>query len=134
MSRYCIDTSAYSHFKRGEPDVVEIISRAHWLGTPAIVLGELRTGFLVGSRAEQNEQELQRFLNHPNVEVLVVDSEISRVYAEIMLDLRKVGTPLPTNDVWIAATAAREGATVLTYDAHFESIRRVGSKILKRDL
>jgi predicted nucleic acid-binding protein len=130
MRRYCLDTSAYSHFKRGVPGVVDIISRAHWLGAPAIVLGELRTGFLAGSRSEQNEQELQRFLSHPNVEVLVVDSETSQIYAEIMLELRTAGTPLPSNDVWIAAAAVREGATILTYDAHFESIRRVGSKIM----
>jgi tRNA(fMet)-specific endonuclease VapC len=47
-----------------------------------------------------------------------------------MVALRKAGTHIPTNDVWIAALAARDGATVLTYDQHFQLIHRVGAKIL----
>ncbi len=132
MSRLCLDTSAYSNFKRGEARAVQLISRAGWLGVPTVVLGELRTGFLVGHRKARNEAELQRFLDDSSVEVLVVDNEAACIYAEIMLALRKAGTPLPTNDVWIAAVAAREDATVLTYDAHFGSIARVGSQVLRR--
>jgi tRNA(fMet)-specific endonuclease VapC len=130
MSRICLDTSAYSHFKRGAPAAVESVTRARWVGVPTIVLGELRTGFLLGQECERNERELSLFLNHPAVEVLDVDAEAARQYAEIMASLCRAGTPLPTNDVWIAAISVREGATVLTYDAHFESIRRVGCRIL----
>jgi tRNA(fMet)-specific endonuclease VapC len=60
----------------------------------------------------------------------VADAEASRHYAEIVVDLRRAGTPIPTNDVWIAAIAAREGALVVTYDPHFERIARVGSVVL----
>ena len=52
------------------------------------------------------------------------------IYADIILDLKKAGTPLPANDIWIAAVAVRHGATVLTYDQHFLSIARVGATIL----
>lgn len=130
MSRYCLDTSAYSHFKRGESQVVDLIDRADWLGVPAIVLGELRLGFLRGSRPEANQAELDAFLAHPLVEELRVDREVSHIYAEIVVSLYKAGTPLPTNDIWIAANAARAGATVITYDRHFRSIQRVGSIVL----
>lgn len=130
MSRYCLDTSAYSHFKRGDEQVAQLLDRAEWLGLPATVLGELRAGFLLGGRREQNEAELRDFLSNPVVRELAVDGEASRHYAEIVVELRRAGTPIPTNDIWIAATAACEGALVVTYDPHFERIARVGSVIL----
>jgi tRNA(fMet)-specific endonuclease VapC len=133
MSRYCLDTSAYSHFRRGDSHVTDLLDRAKWVGVPAIALGELRVGFLLGGRRERNESELQEFLANPVVEVLEVDAEATRHYAEIVVDLRRAGTPIPTNDVWIAATAAREGALVLTYDEHFEKISRVGSVVLGKN-
>jgi tRNA(fMet)-specific endonuclease VapC len=129
VSRYCLDTSAYSRFQRGDRDVVELIDRAEWIGMPAVTLGELRTGFLLGRRRAQNEADLGEFLASPVVTELTVDGEVSRHYAEIVVDLRRAGTPVPTNDIWIAATAARAGALVLTADAHFELIHRVGSVI-----
>lgn len=98
---------------------------------PSIVLGELWIGFRLGGRLEQNERELREFLVNPVVEQLIVDRDVARIYADIVVDLRKAGTPLPTNDIWIAAVAARAGATVLTYDAHFGAIARVGSLLLK---
>ncbi|MBN1566221.1 MAG: type II toxin-antitoxin system VapC family toxin [Acidobacteria bacterium] len=130
MNRICLDTSAYSHFRRGDSSVVEMIGRARWVGIPSVVLGELRTGFLLGRQAAKNEDELRQFLHHPLVEVLDVDDDAARIYADIMVALRKAGTPVPTNDIWVAAVSARDGATVLTYDEHFRLIHRVGSTIL----
>ena len=130
MSRYCLDTSAYSQFKRGDAQVVDLIDAAEWIGVPAIVLGELRFGFRGGRQRARNESELRQFLDHRLVEVLPVDEAVASAYAEILAQLRDAGRPLPTNDLWIAATAARAGAPVLTYDAHFASISRVGSLVL----
>ena len=132
MSRYCLDTSAYSQFMRGDPSAVEHIDGAEWLGFPAIVLGELWMGFLSGARTRENERELDEFLANPVVEELIVDHAVARVFGEIVESLRAAGTPLPTNDIWIAATAARAGATVLTYDDHFERIPRVGCLVLEQ--
>jgi tRNA(fMet)-specific endonuclease VapC len=126
MSAYCLDTSAYSNFQRGHDELTSLIDRADWIGIPTMTMGELRTGFLLGGRRARNESELDEFLANPVVEVLEVDAEASRHYAEIVADLRRAGTPLPTTDIWIAATAARHGATVLTCDEHFEHIARVG--------
>lgn len=128
--RFCLDTSAYSHFKRGDPRVVDLIDRADWLGVPVIVLGELAVGFRQGGRRDANEADLERFVANPAVEVLPVNEDVVDLYADIVLDLKRAGTPLPANDIWIAAVAARHGATVLTYDAHFGSIARVGATIL----
>ncbi len=131
MSRYCLDTSAYSHLKRGHQGVLDVIDRAEWIGLPTITLGELRTGFLMGGRRQDNERELLDFLSHPVVEVVPVDAEVSHHFAEIVADLRRAGAPVPTNDVWIAASAARVGCLVLTFDRHFDAIARVGSVVLE---
>lgn len=130
MSRICLDTSAYSHFKRGEPAVVEVITSARDICVPAIVLGELRTGFRLGRRRLENEKQLQKFLAHGSVRVVAVDEEVASIYADVVIDLRAAGTPVPTNDMWIAASAIREAATVVTYDGHFRAIQRAGTWIL----
>jgi len=79
LSRICLDTSAYSRFKRGRDDVTEVVSSARIVGVPVIVLGELRTGFRLGRQAERNERELDAFLAHPVVRVLEVDEEARRL-------------------------------------------------------
>ena len=129
--RLCVDTSAYSHFKRGDQAAVEAFAGARELGLPAIVLGELRAGFGVGRRRQRNEDELRELLTHPLVRVLEVDAHAAEHYAEIYVQLRRAGTPVPTNDLWIAALAAREGMPVLTYDARFERIARIGTRVLR---
>lgn len=131
MMRVCLDTSGYSRFKRGDREVVDILTSAREVLIPVIVLGELRTGFRLGRHDERNEAELLRFLSNPVVRILDVDDEASSHYADIVAGLRRSGTPVPTNDIWIAALAAREGATVVTYDEHFGSIGRIGARILK---
>lgn len=131
MSSYCLDTSAYSNFRRGNEEVAALLDRAELVGVSTIALGELRTGFALGGRRKRNEAELDAFLDNPVVEVLLVDPETSRHYAEIVAELRKAGTPLPTNDIWIAASASRSGTTVLTCDDHFERIGRVGSVVIE---
>lgn len=128
--RLCLDTSAYSHFKRGDAQVVDLIDRADWIGVPVVVLGELEVGFRQGRRIAENQAELQEFLASPLVDVLSVTDDIVGAYADIVLDLKKAGTPLPANDIWIAALAVRHGAPVLTYDTHFRSVARVGTTIL----
>lgn len=104
---------------------------AEWLGVPTIVLGELEAGFRLGQSAQRNLDELERFLAHPVVKELPVDREVARVCGEIVAVLRRKGTPIPTNDVWIAACTARWGATLLTYDAHFQAVDRIGVLLLE---
>jgi predicted nucleic acid-binding protein len=130
LSRYCLDTSAYSNFKRGDPQIVDLIDRAEWLGIPSVTLGEIWVGFLGGGRLAKNQVELDEFLSSSQVEELSIDQEIGRIYAEMVVTLRRAGTPVPSNDVWIAAAAVRAGAPVLTYDPHFELIQQVRSIII----
>ena len=128
--RLCLDTSAYSNFRRGEPRVVGHMDRASWIGVPSVVVGELWAGFLLGTRTDENIGDLGEFLHHPVVEALSINEDVARIYGEIFVDLRSTGRPLPTNDIWIAATAVLAGASVLTFDAHFRDIARVGALVL----
>lgn len=130
MTRLCLDTSAYSNFRRGEPRVVDHMDRAEWIGVPSVVVGELCAGFLLGTRADENRRELSELLDHPVVEILAITEDVALIYGEIVVDLRHRGRPLPTNDIWIAATAARAGASILTFDRHFRDITRVGALVL----
>ena len=130
MSRYCLDTVAYSHFKRGESRIADLLDRAVWIGVPVVVLGELFAGFEQGSSRSRNLAQLDEFLSAPVVEVLPVDRDVAETFGEIIADLRRQGRPIPVNDIWIAATCARAGATLITWDAHFRSISRVSALIL----
>ena len=130
MSRYCLDTVAYSHFKRGKSEIVNLLDRADWIGVPVIVIGELCAGFARGSRVNQNLLELDEFLASPVVEVLPIERNTATIFGEIVAELRSQGRPIPTNDIWIAATCASAGATLLTFDGHFRSIPRIGLRIL----
>ena len=130
MTRLCLDTSAYSNFLRGHAEVADFVDSAEWIGVPSVVIGELWTGILLGTRHAENIRQLDEFLNQSVVEVVPIDEEVAHIYGDIVVELRHKGRPLPTNDVWIAATAARAGGTILTFDRHFQEITRVGSLIL----
>lgn len=131
MSRYCLDTSAYSHFQKGHAEVTQLIDEADWLGMPSVVLGELWMGFNLGSILAKNQRVLESFLASPFVEEIDVSDGVARNYGEIAAELRRAGTPMPTNDIWIAACAATTGSIVLTFDEHFRIITRIGSIVLK---
>ena len=107
-----------------------MLDSAEWIGIPVIVIGELCAGFAKGSRLQRNLEELDEFLALPAVEVLPVDRQIGELFGEMIDGLRRIGHPVPVNDVWIAATCARAGATLLTWDAHFRWIPRVGTMVL----
>jgi tRNA(fMet)-specific endonuclease VapC len=122
MTAVAVDSNAYSAFRNGHPDAVEIFSRADYLIAPAIVIGELRSGFAAGSRAAINERELTRFLASPRVSVQDVDERVATVYATVYLQLRLAGKPVPTNDMWIAASALVAGVALVTFDTHFRHV------------
>lgn len=129
--RLCCDTSAYSAFKRGHSGALDFLQRAERIVVPAVVLGELLTGFRLGLRQRENREELDRFFESPRVKVASVDEETAHRYAEIVTFLRRAGTPIPTNDVWIAATAMQHGLRVLTADEHFAHLPQVSTELLE---
>jgi predicted nucleic acid-binding protein len=126
----CLDTSAYSFFRRGHPGVVNIVQTAAQVSLSVVVIGELLAGFRQGTKLADNERALRTFLASPRVRVLVVDATTADRYSEIETYLRQQGTPLPTNDVWIAANAMQHGLQVVTLDKHFAKMPQVSTIVL----
>jgi tRNA(fMet)-specific endonuclease VapC len=125
VSRVLVDTSAYAAFLRDQPAVRAAVQQASEIFLNAIVLGELRSGFLKGGRAKQNEARLQQFLASSRCTVLVIDIDTAERYAVIHDYLRREGTPVSPNDLWIAASAAQHGLRLLTLDGDFARIPHV---------
>ncbi len=122
MRRALIDTNIYSLAMRGEASVLDRLQQLDEIGFTVVSLGELLVGFRGGSREAQNRLELSRFLDSSRVRVLKIDEETADFYAAIVLALKRAGTPIPTNDIWIAALAQRHGLPIYTKDAHFEAV------------
>lgn len=117
-----LDTNAYSSFKRGNPEIVETVARAETILLPTIVLGELRSGFRAGKREAENLAELEAFLAGPRVHVHPLGEETAIFYAEVYVALRAAGKPIPSNDLWIAASALETGSILISSDAHFDNV------------
>jgi len=118
--RLALDTNRYTDLCRGNLAVVETIERADEVWLPFVVLGELRAGFAVGSQGSRNEAILRRFLLKPRVGVLYADEQTTHHYASLYRQLRKQGTPIPTNDMWIAALVLQHSLVLFARDAHFD--------------
>lgn len=122
MKRILVDTNVYAAFKRNDATVVATFRAVEYIGVNIVVLGELFSGFRGGSKELQNKKELEEFLDSPRVDAIALDEETAEFYAGIYWDLRKKGTPIPTNDIWIAASAMRHGLSLFTYDEHFDNV------------
>jgi tRNA(fMet)-specific endonuclease VapC len=122
MRRALIDTNIYSLAMRGDPGVLERLQRLDDIGFSVVSLGELLAGFRGGNREAHNRAELDRFLASPRVRLLGMDGETADFYASIVQGLKRAGTPIPTNDIWIAALALRHGLPLYTRDAHFGAV------------
>lgn len=122
MTAAAIDTNVYSEFMRGSSGAVMAIRATGEIYLPLIVLGELLAGFAAGARPTKNRDELARFMASPRVSVLEPDERTARHYAEIYAALRARGTPIPTNDLWIAALARQHRVSLLTHDRHFAAV------------
>ncbi len=122
MSRVLVDTNIYSLAMRGDAEVVEALRRIDGIFISAVSLGELYAGFRAGRREMENRQELSRFLDSPRVTFLAIDDETAEFYAETLIRLRAQGTPIPTNDIWIAAVAFQHGLKLFTRDQHFRHV------------
>ncbi|MBM3792372.1 MAG: type II toxin-antitoxin system VapC family toxin [Acidobacteria bacterium] len=118
--RIAVDTNRYRDFCAGLPEAVEQLARAEKVFMPFVTLAELRAGFLCGNLSRKNESVLVRFLGRPRVGLLYPDEDTTHHYARIFAQLRSQGTPIPTNDIWIAALVAQHDLLLYSRDRHFD--------------
>jgi predicted nucleic acid-binding protein len=120
-----LDTSAYSAYLRGNAEAKQALREADEIYLNPVVLGELYAGFTRGNREKRNRDIVREFLGSPRVRVAVIDEETAERYSAILTYLWSKGTPLPTNDLWIAATAMQYGLKLITTDSHFRNVPQI---------
>jgi tRNA(fMet)-specific endonuclease VapC len=120
-----LDTNRYTDLCRGNAFVIETVGKADEVWLPFIVLAELRAGFAVGTQGPHNEAVLRRFLLKPGVGVLFADEQTTHHYAAVYRQLRKQGTPIPTNDMWIAALVLQHSLVLFARDTHFDALPQI---------
>lgn len=120
--RVALDTNRLTDLFRGDADLSQFLEEAEEIWIPLIVLGEIRAGIYGGSRQAQGEATLARFLAKPSVNILAPDNQTTVHYARLFTQLKRGGTPIPDNDLWIAAMVLQHGLTLVTRDHHFAYI------------
>ena len=122
MKKVLIDTNIYSFAMKGDTGVVSTLRKIDLIGISTISIGELFSGFKGGSREEKSREELNLFLDSPRVVVHPIDEETADFYASILNNLKRAGTPIPTNDIWIASVAFQHGYKLFSKDKHYKFI------------
>jgi predicted nucleic acid-binding protein len=115
-----LDTKALSGAADGDPGVLQVIGRAERIAVPVIVLGEYRLGVAQSRRRREYEEWLREWV--AAVTVVDVDRETTYHYAKIGLELKKIGKPIPSNDLWIAALCGQHALPLLSQDRHFDVV------------
>ncbi len=127
--KLALDTNAYVALQEDDPQLDEETRRAELVGLPIIVVGELRFGFMNGSKLHQNTKTLERFIATPRVRILQLDEETTALFGETATLLRRAGKPMQQNDVWIAALCKQHGFVLATRDRGFHHV--LGLNILE---
>ncbi|MCI0343985.1 MAG: type II toxin-antitoxin system VapC family toxin [Chloroflexi bacterium] len=123
--RLALDTNRYVDLCRGAQETAQLVSEAEAVFLPFVVVAELRAGFALGRRPADNERVLRRFLLKDGVEQLFADDQTSFHYASVFRQLRTQGTPIPTNDVWVAALVLQHNLVLHARDRHFDHLPQI---------
>jgi tRNA(fMet)-specific endonuclease VapC len=118
-----LDTNALSSVADGDPALEPILRSAAEIAVPVIVLGEYRYGIRQSRDRQRYEQWLDELL--PDYRVLDVDEGTAVSYAALRSELKRAGTPIPSNDVWIAALCRQHSRSLLSRDRHFDLVRGI---------
>ncbi len=120
--KLALDTNAYRALQEGDGRLTDEVAGAEVVGVPVVVLGELRFGFQDGARLHENSATLERFLAVPRVQVLELGDRTTWLFGEIATLLKRAGTPIQQNDIWIAALCKEHGFALATADRGFRNV------------
>lgn len=123
--RVALDTNRYVDLCKGLVPTLALLEGAEAIVLPFVVLAELRAGFAHGRRQAENERILRRFLLKDGVRVLYADDQTTHQYAAVFRQLRKQGTPIPTNDMWLAALVTQHNLVLHARDKHFDHLPQI---------
>ena len=132
MKPLLLDTNVLIRFFRNDRKIADIISKFEKIVIPTVVLGEFKSGvdpLTVGGKRQL--EVLDAFLDSLSVDIIPVTEDVSSAYARIFRTLKANGTPIPQNDIWIAACAMDTGATLISSDTHFAKIPLLDIRIIE---
>jgi tRNA(fMet)-specific endonuclease VapC len=122
MKKVLLDTNAYTALLQGNQDVLNVLGHADVVFMSVFVMGELHAGFRGGKKETANRAQLEEFLARPTVRTMDATRETAEIFGTVKSRLKAAGTPIPINDVWIAAHAMESGSHLVTYDGHFKRV------------
>jgi tRNA(fMet)-specific endonuclease VapC len=123
-----LDTNRLTDLFQGDARLARELGQCDRVLIPLFVLAEMKAGFYGGTRQSRNEALLRSFLSRPTVEVVMPSRETTEHYARLFVQLKRAGTPIPHNDLWIAALTIEHDAVLLTRDRHFGKIPQLLSR------
>ena len=128
-----LDTNAYSRLMQGDEFVISSADDAKRIVLCSVVLGELESGFRGGTRYDENKRDLADFCGESKVMKIFSSEKTALIYGELMSALRKAGTKIPTNDVWIGAFAKETNAAILSFDHHMKALIPYGVRLIETE-
>jgi len=120
--RVALDTNRLTDLFQGDSELADRLGECDEVWLPLMVLAEIKAGFHGGSQQHRNEVLLQSFLAKPTVGIMLPARETAEHYARLFVQLKRAGTPIPDNDLWIAALALEHDLQLITRDNHFKNV------------
>jgi len=123
VGEYLLDTNLFVAYFNGEQSVIDKIITANEIALPAVALGELQYGAAASQRPEENQERIRKLMTWARL--IVCDDVTALHYGRIKFALRLKGTPIPDNDIWIAATAMQADLPLISRDEHFRHVEGI---------
>jgi tRNA(fMet)-specific endonuclease VapC len=123
--RAALDTNRLTDLFQWDVGLADRLGYFDEVWIPLVVLGEIKAGFLGGTQQSRNEALLQALLAKATVGVLMPTRATAEYYARLFVQLKRAGTPIPDNDLWIAAMVLENDLTLITRDQHFERVPQI---------
>lgn len=120
---YLIDSNAIIDYLRGSNNSLIDLIKDKKVSVPVIVVGELYFGAENSSQIKKHISKIEQFII--NMNIMNIDFETSKIYGTVRAKLKKLGKPIPENDIWIAAIALQNDCVLITKDRHFKNIKNL---------
>ncbi|RBQ03264.1 type II toxin-antitoxin system VapC family toxin [Pedobacter miscanthi] len=118
-NKVLLDTNIISALFKGDVTIANHIDKSD-VYLSSIIIGELCYGAEYSTKIKQNIANIKQLISAYNI--LTIDDETALIYGKIKADLRRKGTPIPENDIWIASSAIQHKLKLSTRDKHFQEI------------